>query len=74
MTTFNNIKLAFNSNKTSRDYLSFSDMCNELTAACLIEILPTLTKMKDQMKVMGALENQIEDEQYFDLLETCNGI
>jgi hypothetical protein len=73
MKTYNGITLEFK--VTGRDnYMSLSDLAQDLTIKSLIEILGTLKSLNKQMTIMNRLEKEgIEDNLYFDLLENCNG-
>ena len=75
MKTFNNITLKFKT--TGRDnYMSLSDLLQDVTTENLIELLPSVKKLSQQMDIMNEIEirNELSDDQYFSLLETCNGI
>ena len=58
------------------NYLSFSDKAQDLTKESLISILKTAKKLSRQMVIMKELENRnvLSDDEYFALLENCNGI
>jgi|TARA_R110000765_G_scaffold41244_2_gene87906 hypothetical protein len=57
------------------NYMSLTDKVQDLTNESLINLLPTVKTLKDQMIIMSQLEvNEICEDLYFDLLETCNGI
>jgi hypothetical protein len=73
MKTFNGLALKFRTEK--RQYLSFADCIQDLTTDCLVSIVSKLEKLNNQMLVMKELEqrNELSDDAYFDLLETCNG-
>lgn len=75
MTRINGIKLEYNTSKRN-NYMSFGDLIQDLTTGCLIDILPTIKEFKKQMLLMGEVEerNELSDDRYFELLETCNGI
>lgn len=61
-------------NTKRTNYMSLTDKVQDLTNESLIEMLKTLVTLKDQMIVMNQLEvNEINEDLYFDLLETCNG-
>ena len=74
MKSYNGITLEFKAEKRN-SYLSFGDLIQDLTTENLIKILPVVLKFNDQMKVMTEIEkrNELNENQYFDLLETCNG-
>lgn len=75
MKTFNNITLQYT--ETKRDsYMSLGDLAQDLTTQSLIEVLPTLKKLNDQMTVMGHIEkrDELTQDDFFQLLEKCNGI
>jgi hypothetical protein len=75
MTTMNGIKLEYNTSKRN-SYMSLGDLIQDLTTECLINLLPTIKEFKKQMLLMGEVEkrNELSDDRYFELLETCNGI
>lgn len=74
METFNGKNLKFK-NESRKNYMSIPDLLKDLTTECLIELLPTFETLKNQMFVMSEIEkrNELEDDLYFELLETCNG-
>jgi hypothetical protein len=73
MKTLNGINLEYNNQKRN-NYMSKPDLFNDLTTDCLIKILPTLQTLKAQMSLMRILDQRnINDNLYFDLLESCNG-
>ena len=59
-----------------RKYLSFSDQVQDLTTDYLISLIPGTIHFQNQMIIMKEVEkrNELEENKYFDLLETCNGI
>ena len=73
MKTFKGLALKFRTEK--RKYLSFADCIQDLTTDCLVSIISKLEKLNNQMLVMKELEqrNELSEDAYFDLLETCNG-
>jgi len=73
MKAFNGLKLRFRTEK--RQYLSLADCIQDLTTDCLIELIAKLDELKNQMLVMAELDqrNELSEDAYFDLLETCNG-
>lgn len=76
MNYFKGIKLNFKGQKRD-NYMSPSDLYQDLTTETLIHILPTLETLESQITLMTELESRIDeigDEKYFELLETCNGI
>ena len=75
MTHYNNIKLEYK-NEARKNYMSLSDLLQDLTTDSIIKILPTLNSLKCQMSVMKELDNRndIKEDYYFELLETCNGL
>lgn len=72
------IKLDYINNKRD-NYMSLSDICTDLSTDCLINLLSKLDKLNRQLDVMRELEfrmehrNEITEDKYFELLETCNG-
>ena len=75
METYNGINLQYRNSKRN-DYMSFFDLIQDLTTKTLIKILPTLKKLRHQMIVMGEIErrDELNNDYFFELLETCNGI
>ena len=75
MKTLNSKQLEYKTEKRN-NYMSFGDLIQDLTTKCLINILPTIKEFNKQMLLMGELEgrNELSDDVYFELLETCNGI
>jgi hypothetical protein len=73
MKTFNGLTLRFRTEK--RQYLSLADCIQDLTTDCLVALVAKLDELKNQMLVMAELEqrNELSEDAYFDLLETCNG-
>tara|TARA_R110002050_G_scaffold2501_4_gene14462 strand:- start:2780 stop:2983 length:204 start_codon:yes stop_codon:yes gene_type:complete len=59
-----------------RRYLSFSDQVQDLTTDYLISLIPRTRHFQNQMIIMKEIEkrNELQENKYFDLLETCNGI
>ena len=59
-----------------RKYLSFSDQVQDLTTDYLISLIPGTIHFQNQMIIMKEIEkrNELQENKYFDLLETCNGI
>ena len=72
------IKLDYINNKRD-NYMSFPDICTDLSTDCLVNLLSRLDKLNKQLDVMRELEfrmehrNEITEDRYFELLETCNG-
>lgn len=56
--------------------MSLFDLVQDLTTESLIKILPTLKKLNKQMVIMKEIEkrNEVDQDYFFELLETCNGI
>lgn len=75
MKTYNGIILQYRNAKRDK-YMSLSDLVQDLTTETLIKILSTLEQFKKQMVIMHELEerNELNDDYYFELLESCNGI
>ena len=75
MKTLNGINLEYR-NERRNNYMSLSDLIKDLTTETLVNLLPTLDKFKKQMAVMCELEtrNELKDDYYYELLESCNGI
>jgi hypothetical protein len=76
MKNLNNVRLSYK--REMRDnYMSFSDMAQDLTTKSLLELLPTLDTLKQQMVIMENLEkrgyHESNENEYFELLESCNG-
>ena len=74
MKTYKGIALKFKGSKRS-NYLSFGDLIQDLTTENLIKVLSKVEKFSEQMLVMTEIElrNELNENDYFDLLETCNG-
>ena len=55
--------------------MSLSDLCTDLSTDCLINLLSKLDKLDRQLDVMKEIEkrNEIAEDKYFELLESCNG-
>lgn len=71
---FNNINLKLNTERTS--FMSFQDMIQYAENSDLIKLLPTMKRLSDQLYIMMVLEeriNEIGEDKYFELLESCNG-
>ena len=68
------VNLVFRTEKRT-NYMSLADMVKDLTTDCLVELLPTKEMFDDQMTIMKEIElrEELSDERYFELLETCNG-
>lgn len=75
MTTYNGIILEYRNSKRN-NYMSLSDLVQDLTTETLTNVLPTLKKLKNQMIIMKEIEkrNELNEDYFFELLETCNGI
>ena len=75
MKNLNGTQLEYKNSKRD-NYMSLTDLVQDLTTNSLIKILPTIEKLKKQLIVMSEIEkrNELSDEDYFELLETCNGI
>ena len=75
MKTYNGITLEYRNSKRN-NYMSLSDLVQDLTTETLIKVLPTLKKLKNQMVIMKEVEkrNELNEDYFFELLETCNGI
>ncbi len=75
MKTHNGITLEYINSKRN-NYMSLSDLVQDLTTETLIKVLPTLKKLKNQMVIMKEVEkrNELNEDYFFELLETCNGI
>ncbi len=75
MENLNGTQLEYRNSKRD-NYMSLTDLVQDLTTDSLINILPTIEKLKKQLIVMSEIEkrNELSDEDYFELLETCNGI
>lgn len=71
----NGIKLEYINEKRS-NYLSLSDMVQDLTIETLIKLLPTYKEFYNQMIVISEIEKReiLEEDKFYTLLETCNGI
>lgn len=63
-------------NSKRNNYMSLFDLVQDLTTESLIKILPTLKKLNKQMVIMKEIEkrNEVDQDYFFELLETCNGI
>jgi len=68
------IKLEYINSKRD-NYMSLSDLCTDLSTDCLINLLSKLDKLDRQLDVMKEIEkrNEIAEDKYFELLESCNG-
>ena len=75
MKTLNGITLKYKGVKRN-NYMSLSDISQDLTTDSLIYVLKTQKTLKSQMVIMKEIEKRCElsDDLYFDLLEGCNGI
>lgn len=75
MKNYRGVNLKFK-NESRKNYMSLPDLFQDLTTDCLIKLLPVFRSLKNQMYVMKEIEqrNELEDDLYFELLETCNGI
>ena len=75
MKTYNGVNLEYTNSKRN-NYMSLSDLSQDLTTKSLINVLSTLKKSTDQMIIMKEIEkrNELNENYFFELLETCNGI
>ena len=75
MNNYNGIKLNFIAFQKRDNYMSLSDLVKDLKTECLIKILKTLTQFKNQMIVIKELEirNELDEDYFYELLESCNG-
>ena len=75
MKALNGITLKYKGVKRD-NYMSLSDISQDLTTDSLIDVLKTQKTLKGQMVIMKEIEKRCElsDDLYFDLLEGCNGI
>jgi len=74
MKAYNGITLKYKGTKRN-NYMSLNDMAQDLTTESLLEVLPTLNYFRNQMIIMGEVEkrNELGEEEYFTLLQDCNG-
>ena len=74
MTTYNGTTLEYTNSKRN-NYMSLPDLVQDLTVKSLIKILPTLKEFTNQMVIMGEIElrNELSEDYFFELMETCNG-
>jgi len=74
MTNYNGITLEYTNSKRN-NYMSLSDLVQDLSVKSLIKILPTLTHLHNQMVIMREIElrNELNEDYFFELMETCNG-
>lgn len=72
---YNGIKLEYKNVKRN-NYMSLTDLVQDLNTDNLIKILPTIKELNNQMVIMKEIEKRNElDENYLcELLESCNGI
>jgi len=56
--------------------MSLTDQCQDLSTEYLIKKVGLTKRLKDQMTIMNELEKRDEmmDDDFMELLETCNGI
>ena len=75
MITYNEITLQYRNSKRN-NYMSLSDLVQDLKIESLIKILPSVKELKNQMIVMGEIDlrDELSDDDFFELMETCNGI
>jgi len=75
MKTYNGITLEYRNSKRN-NYMSLSDLVQDLTTGSLTKVLPTLKKLTNQMIIMKEIEkrDELNENYFFELLETCNGI
>ena len=75
MKTYNGITLEYRYSKRN-NYMSLSDLVQDITTETLIKVLFTLKKLKNQMVIMKEVEkrNELNQDYFYELLETCNGI
>ena len=75
METYKGIQLSYK-NIARKNYMSLSDLVQDLTTDCLVTMVPVTERLRDQMIIMSEIEKreELDEETYFDLLEDCNGI
>ena len=75
MTTLKGITLNYRNTKRN-NYMSLTDISQDLTTETLIKVLDNQKTLKSQMVIMSEIEtrNELSDDEYFNLLENCNGI
>lgn len=75
MKVYNGVTLKYKGTRRN-SYMSLTDLAQDLTTESLLEVLPTLVKLKNQMVIMTEIEKreELSEDEYFDLLDTCNGI
>lgn len=66
----------FKENQRRSSYMSLADMAQDLTTEKLVEMVKNESKFNNQMILMTEIEkrNELTDNEYFELLESCNGI
>ena len=74
MTNYQGVNLEY-INPKRNNYMSLSDLVQDLTTKSLIKILPTLTHFHNQMVIMREIElrNELNEDYFYELMETCNG-
>ena len=74
MTNYQGVNLEYTNSKRN-NYMSLSDLVQDLKTKSLIEILPTTTHFHNQMVIMREIElrNELNEDYFYELLETCNG-
>ncbi len=75
MNIYNGITLEYKDSKRN-NYMSLTDLVQDLTTETLIKVLPTIKKLNNQLVIMKEVEkrNELNEDYFFELLETCNGI
>jgi hypothetical protein len=75
MKTLNGIALEYKNTKRN-NYMSLTDLAQDLTTETLIKVLENENKLSKQMTIMSEIDkrNELSDDKYFELLEKCNGI
>jgi hypothetical protein len=63
-------------NTPRTNYMSLSDQCQDLSTEYLVKKVGLTKRLNDQMTIMNQLEkrNEMMDDDFMELLETCNGI
>lgn len=74
MKTYNGITLEYTNSKRN-NYMSLTDLVQDLATESLIKVLSTLKEFKNQMVIMKEIElrNELDEDYFFELMETCNG-
>ena len=62
-------------NTPRTNYMSLADQCQDLSTEYLIKKVGLTKRLNDQMTIMRELDSRdLSAPEYYELLETCNGI